>query len=45
MVQKATIADLQKGGFTLISFAEPELMANDPTRILMRRRVAIMVSG
>jgi DNA invertase Pin-like site-specific DNA recombinase len=37
MVQEATIADLQKGGFTLISVAEPDLMASDPTRILMRQ--------
>jgi DNA invertase Pin-like site-specific DNA recombinase len=37
MVQEATIADLEKGGFTLISVAEPDLMANDPTRILMRQ--------
>ena len=36
MVQEATIADLEKGGFILISVAEPDLMANDPTRILMR---------
>lgn len=37
MVQEATIADLQKNGFTLISVAEPDLMASDPTRILMRQ--------
>jgi len=37
MVQEATIADLHKGGFTLISVAEPDLMASDPTRILMRQ--------
>ncbi|HTQ58344.1 MAG TPA: recombinase family protein [Bryobacteraceae bacterium] len=37
MVQEATIADLQKHGFTLVSVAEPDLMANDPTRILMRQ--------
>ena len=37
MVQEATIADLQKSGFTLISVAEPDLMASDPTRILMRQ--------
>jgi DNA invertase Pin-like site-specific DNA recombinase len=37
MVQEATIADLQKHGFTLISVAEPDLMASDPTRILMRQ--------
>jgi len=37
MVQEATIADLQKHGFTLRSVAEPDLMATDPTRILMRQ--------
>ena len=37
MVQEATIADLQKSGFILISVAEPDLMASDPTRILMRQ--------
>ena len=37
MVQEATIADLQKSGFALISVAEPDLMAKDPTRILMRQ--------
>ena len=37
MVQEVTIADLQKNGFTLISVAEPDLMATDPTRILMRQ--------
>jgi DNA invertase Pin-like site-specific DNA recombinase len=37
MVQEATIADLQKWGFSLISVAEPDLMASDPTRILMRQ--------
>src|ERR1022692_139545 len=37
MGQEATIADLQKHGFTLVSVAEPDLMASDPTRILMRQ--------
>lgn len=37
MVQELTIADLAKNGITLISVAEPDLMANDPTRILMRQ--------
>jgi DNA invertase Pin-like site-specific DNA recombinase len=37
MVQEAAIADLHKHGFTLISATEPDLMANDPTRILMRQ--------
>jgi DNA invertase Pin-like site-specific DNA recombinase len=37
MVQEATIGDLQKSGFILISVAEPDLMASDLTRILMRQ--------
>ena len=37
MVQEATVADIQKHGFALISVAEPDLMKNDPTRILMRQ--------
>ncbi len=37
MVQEAAIADLRKHGFNLVSVAEPDLMANDPTRVLMRQ--------
>jgi DNA invertase Pin-like site-specific DNA recombinase len=37
MVQETAIADLARSGFTLISVMEPDLMANDPTRILMRQ--------
>jgi DNA invertase Pin-like site-specific DNA recombinase len=37
MVQEAAIADLRKNGFTLVSVQEPDLMANDPTRVLMRQ--------
>jgi DNA invertase Pin-like site-specific DNA recombinase len=37
MVQETVIADLHKRGFTLVSAAEPDLMAKDPTRILMRQ--------
>lgn len=37
MVQETALADLQKHGFTLLSVAEPDLMAFDPTRILMRQ--------
>jgi DNA invertase Pin-like site-specific DNA recombinase len=37
MVQEATIAHLVKNEIKLISVAEPDLMANDPTRILMRQ--------
>ena len=37
MAQEVAIADLQKHGFTLVSVLEPDLMATDPTRILMRQ--------
>jgi DNA invertase Pin-like site-specific DNA recombinase len=37
MVQETIIADLQKNGFDLISVAEPDLMATDPTRIVVRQ--------
>jgi len=37
MVQEAAIADLRKHGFTLVSVQEPDLMASDPTRVLMRQ--------
>jgi len=37
MVQETIVADLRKHGFELVSVAEPDLMANDPTRILVRQ--------
>jgi DNA invertase Pin-like site-specific DNA recombinase len=37
MVQEATIANLAKDGISLISVADPDLMATEPTRILMRQ--------
>jgi DNA invertase Pin-like site-specific DNA recombinase len=37
MIQELTVADLAKNGITLVSVAEPDLMACDPTRILMRQ--------
>ena len=37
MVQERVITDFHKAGFTLISAAEPDLMASDPTRILVRQ--------
>lgn len=42
MVQEATIADLAKCGFALISVMEPDLMATDPTRILMRQMLGAL---
>ena len=37
MVQETAIGDLRKNGFDLISVSEPDLMASDPTRVLMRQ--------
>ena len=37
MVQEACIADLRKNGFILVSVMEPDLMATDATRVLMRQ--------
>src|SRR5580698_7292635 len=37
MVQETIVADLRKYGFELVSVAEPDLMATDPTRILVRQ--------
>jgi DNA invertase Pin-like site-specific DNA recombinase len=37
MVQETIIADLRKRGFELLSVMEPDLLQNDPTRILMRQ--------
>jgi DNA invertase Pin-like site-specific DNA recombinase len=37
MVQETIIGDLQKRGFQLISVMEPDLLADDPSRVLMRQ--------
>jgi DNA invertase Pin-like site-specific DNA recombinase len=37
MVQEACIADLRKHGFALVSVMEPDLMATDATRVMMRQ--------
>jgi DNA invertase Pin-like site-specific DNA recombinase len=37
MVQETIICDLRKRGFDLLSVMEPDLLQNDPTRILMRQ--------
>jgi DNA invertase Pin-like site-specific DNA recombinase len=37
MIQESAIADLHHYGFELVSAYEPDLMANDPTRVLMRQ--------
>jgi len=41
MIQEATIAELQKNGFTLISVQEPDLMSNDPTRVAFRQMMGV----
>jgi hypothetical protein len=41
MIQEATIADLQRDGFTLVSVQEPDLMASDPSRIAFRQMMGV----
>jgi DNA invertase Pin-like site-specific DNA recombinase len=41
MVQEATIAELQRDGFTLVSLQEPDLMASDPSRIAFRQMMGV----
>lgn len=41
-VQEMAIADLQQSGFTLISTAEPDLMASDPSRVFVRQLMGAM---
>ena len=37
MVQETIIGDLRKQGYELVSVTEPDLLQNDPTRVLMRQ--------
>jgi DNA invertase Pin-like site-specific DNA recombinase len=37
MVQESVIADFQRKGLTLISVSEPDLLSDDPSRVLMRQ--------
>jgi DNA invertase Pin-like site-specific DNA recombinase len=37
MVQETIIGDMRKRGFELVSVMEPDLLQNDPTRVLMRQ--------
>jgi DNA invertase Pin-like site-specific DNA recombinase len=37
MMQETIIGDLRKRGYELVSVTEPDLLQNDPTRILMRQ--------
>lgn len=41
MIQEATIADLQRHGFKLVSVQEPDLMASDPSRIAFRQMMGV----
>lgn len=41
MIQEATIADLERYGFTLVSVQEPDLMASDPSRIAFRQMMGV----
>ena len=41
MIQEATIADLKRDGFTLVSVQEPDLMASDPARIAFRQMMGV----
>jgi hypothetical protein len=45
MVQEDAIADLHRNGFELISVAEPDLRAKNPTRILMRQLLAAVAQN
>lgn len=37
MIQETIVADLRKNGFDLVSVLEPDLMADDPSRKMMRQ--------
>jgi DNA invertase Pin-like site-specific DNA recombinase len=37
MVQESVIADFERKGLTLISVSEPDLLSDDPSRVLMRQ--------
>ena len=41
MIQEATIDDLQRRGFKLVSVQEPDLMASDPSRIAFRQMMGV----
>jgi DNA invertase Pin-like site-specific DNA recombinase len=42
IVQESVLADLRKYGFELISVHEPDLMASDPTRVLLRQMLGAL---
>lgn len=37
LIQETIVADMQKKGYTLFSTTEPDLLSNDPSRILIRQ--------
>lgn len=42
MVQEAALSYFQQHGFTIISVSEPDLMANDPSRIAFRQMMGVL---
>jgi DNA invertase Pin-like site-specific DNA recombinase len=41
MVQEAALSYFQQHGFTIVSVAEPDLMANDPSRTAFRQMMGV----
>jgi site-specific DNA recombinase len=41
LIQEATISELAKNSFTLISASEPNLMSDDPTRKAFRQMIGV----
>jgi DNA invertase Pin-like site-specific DNA recombinase len=41
MVQEAALSYFQQHGFTIVSVMEPDLMANDPSRIAFRQMMSV----
>ncbi len=39
MIQESIIADFKRNGFEIVSVAEPDLLSDDPTRVLLRQMV------
>ena len=44
MVQESVIADFQRKDLTLVSVSEPDLLVEDPSRILMRQNAGCILS-
>src|SRR5947209_4834990 len=41
MVQEAALSYFQQNGFTIVSVSEPDLMANDPSRVAFRQMMGV----